>query len=64
MGYYDHGLKKIFPGRFLAVPLHISIVLYIRASHAKRLPLASKLWIRGPFKNRAQKLEKLQLRIL
>ena len=34
-GYYDHGLNKIFPDRFLALSLHISIVLYIRTSHAK-----------------------------
>ena len=34
-GYYNHGLKKIFSYRFLAVSLHISIVLYIRTSHAK-----------------------------
>ena len=34
-GYYNHGLKQIFPYRFLAVSLHISIVLYIRTSHAK-----------------------------
>ena len=34
-GYYNHGLKKIFPYRILTVALHISIVLYIRASHAK-----------------------------
>ena len=34
-GYYDHGLKNIFPDRFLAVSFHISIVLYIRTSHAK-----------------------------
>jgi hypothetical protein len=34
-GYYDHSLKQIFPGRLLAVSLHISIVLYIRTYHAK-----------------------------
>ena len=34
-GYYDHGLKKIFPDRFLPVSLQISIVVYIRTSHAK-----------------------------
>ena len=34
-GYYNHGFKKIFPGRFLAVSLHISILLYIRTSHAR-----------------------------
>ena len=34
-GYYDHGLKKIFPDRFLAVSLHISIEIYIRTFHVK-----------------------------
>ena len=34
-GYYDPGLKQIFPDRFLALSSPISIVLYIRPSHAK-----------------------------
>ena len=34
-GYYDHGPEKIFPHRFLAVSLQISIVVYIKTSHAK-----------------------------
>ena len=34
-GYYDHGLKNIFSNIFLAVSLQISIVVYIRTSHAK-----------------------------
>ena len=34
-GYCNHGLKKIFPGRFMAVSLHISSLLYIRTSHSR-----------------------------
>ena len=34
-GYYNHGLKKLFPGRFLTVSLHISILLYIRTSDSR-----------------------------
>jgi hypothetical protein len=34
-GYFNHGLKRIFPGRFLAVSIHISILLYIRTSYPK-----------------------------
>ena len=34
-GYYNHGLKQILSYIFLAVSLHISIVLYIRTFHAK-----------------------------
>ena len=34
-GLCNNGLKKIFPDRFLAVSLQISIVVYIRTSHAK-----------------------------
>ena len=34
-GYYKHGFKKVFPGRYLAVSLHLSILLYIRTSHSK-----------------------------
>ena len=41
-GYYDHGLNKIFPGRFLAGSLHISIVLYIRTYHAKGIDSSFK----------------------
>ena len=58
-GYYNHGLKQIFSYRFLAVSLHISIVLYIRTSHAMELSLASKLCIWGPFKDR-EKLKKIE----
>jgi hypothetical protein len=37
VGYYYHWLKTIFSYRFLTVSLHISIVLYIRTSHAKEI---------------------------
>jgi hypothetical protein len=33
-GYYNHRLKNILPGRFLAVSLLLSILLYIRTSHS------------------------------
>ena len=35
VGYYNQGLNKIFSGRFLAVYLHISILLYIRTFHSR-----------------------------
>ena len=34
-GYYNHGMKNLFPDRFLAVSLHISILLYIRTFHSR-----------------------------
>ena len=34
-GYCNHGFKQIFPDIFLAVSLHISILLYVRTSHSK-----------------------------
>ena len=52
--YYNHGLNKIFPGRFLAVSLHISILLYIRISHSRGQVSRFQLW--RPFRNQTQKL--------
>ena len=46
-------------------PLTLSVMGYISGHHMqKELSLASKLWILGPFKNRAQKLEKSRLQNL
>jgi hypothetical protein len=49
-GYYNQGLKKIFPGRFLALSLHISILLNSRTSNSRRNISSFKTQDLGAFK--------------
>ena len=56
--YYDHGLKQIFPDRFLALSLHISIVLYIRTSHAKGIVSSFKTLDLRAFQKLSPKTQK------
>ena len=58
-GYCNHGLKKIFPDRFLAVSLHISIVLYVRTSHSKGNGSSFKTQAWGAFQKSDPKARKL-----
>jgi hypothetical protein len=57
-GYYNHGLKQIFPGRFLAVSLHISILLYIRTSHSRGNVSSFKTLDLGAFQKSDPKAQK------
>ena len=57
-GYYDRGLKNIFPDRFMVVSFHISIVLYIRTSHAKGIVSSFKTLDLMAFQNSSPKAGK------
>ena len=58
-GYYDHGLKKLFPDRFLAVSLHISIKIYIRTFHVKGFASSFKTLDLRAFQKSSQKAQKM-----
>ena len=62
-GYYNHGFKKIFPSRFLAVSLHISSVLYIRTYHAKGIDSSFKTLDLRAFQKSSPKARKLGFEI-